>query len=104
MQDFKSCVFGSVARKRVTGANLGCVANERLSGLSLKALGVNEWLLDSARDKRVMSDEKKAEERIRAQRQSGVAGARLIDWWLRITRHVSISIMTCQVCTYMLFE
>jgi hypothetical protein len=32
MQGFKPCVFGSVARKEVTAAFFGCVANERLSG------------------------------------------------------------------------
>jgi hypothetical protein len=31
-------------------------------------------------------------------------GAWLIDWWLRVTRHVSIPVTFCQVCTDMLFE
>jgi hypothetical protein len=46
---FKPCVFGSVARKGVTGAFFGCVANTEVSkkGLSIAAKernGMERWV------------------------------------------------------------
>ena len=48
-KDFKLCVFGSAASKGVTGRNLGCVANTRVSGEG-KALGSGQRVVISQKE------------------------------------------------------